>query len=349
MLERAVSIQPFRGFGNHDRVCVSGQVMFGRHPHVHRPRQTDQRRRWWRRLRDALLLAVTPRVPRARLRIHCGGAVQETETDSHGYFSLSMRLPPQQGTALWKEYLVELIEPYSQQSVAGRGEILVAAPTARHVIVSDIDDTVIFTGVSNKLMMLWRLFAQGGRERVPFPGIAALYQGLYAGKAGGECNPMIYVSRSPWSIYPALEEFFQYHDIPIGPVLQLRDWGINWRHPYPRRDAGHKQALLERVLEVYPDLPLVLIGDSGQHDPELYLALTRDFPDRIGAIYIRDLQLSRERSEELADMQRELSDIDIPLVAAPTTEALARDARERGWIAPDDLERIARHQRRGEV
>lgn len=349
MFERAVSIQAFRGFGNDRRVCLSGQVTFGRDTHVRRPRQRDRRRRWWTRLRHALRLAVSRRVPRACLRIHCGGVTEEVEADSHGYFSVCLSLPPEQPTALWREYLVELIEPALEQEVSGRGEILIAPPSARRVIVSDIDDTVIFTGVSNKLMMLWRLFAQGVRERVPFPGIAALYRGLYAGAAGGERNPLIYISRSPWSIYPTLEEFFQFHDIPIGPVLRLRDWGITLRHPYPRSAPEHKQEQLERVLQVYPELPLLLIGDSGQHDPELYLALARRHPERIQAIYIRDLRLSQERSRALEAMQNELGELGIVMLTAATTEKMAHDAEQHGWISPQDLAEVSARQRQGEV
>ncbi|MGD2083367.1 MAG: DUF2183 domain-containing protein [Chromatiales bacterium] len=344
MLDPPVSIQPFRGFGSDRTVCISGQVMFGRGTQVHRPRAQDERRRLWRRLVDALRLAISPRVPRARVRVLCGGTTREVVSDRHGYFSVCLEIPPQKTAALWREYLVELVEPETGEAVSGRGEILVATPASRRVIVSDIDDTVIFTGVSNKLMMLWRLFAHGVQERVPFPGIAALYRGLYGGGDGGEQNPLVYISRSPWSIYPTLEEFFQYHSIPIGPVLQLRDWGITLRHPYPRRARGHKHALLERVLEVYPDRPLVLIGDSGQRDPELYLAIAREHPDRIAAIYIRDLRLSKRRSAGLSAMRDELDGLGVAMVAAATTDEMARDARERRWISLRDLDEV--HGRR---
>ena len=60
--------------------------------------------------------------------------------------------------------------------------------------------------------------------------MSALYRALHAGAAGDEGNPMLYVSRAPWGIYDILEEFFQHHDIPAGPVLFLREWGISWKH-----------------------------------------------------------------------------------------------------------------------
>jgi phosphatidate phosphatase APP1 len=340
MLDTPRSIQLFRGFGDGHSVCVSGQVTFGRHLSVKRPRDPEQRRRLWHRLIAALRLAVSARVPGARVRIHCGGAVREVTADRHGYFATCLQLPPQKISPLWREYLVELVAPRGEEEITARGEILAATPAARRVIVSDIDDTVIFTGVSNKLKMLWRLFAQGAHDRVPFPGIAALYRGLHAGPKGDEQNPMIYVSRSPWSIYPMLEEFFQLHHIPIGPVLQLRDWGVSLRHPFPRPARGHKRELVERILAVYPTLPLVLIGDSGQRDPELYVSTARRHPGRVAAIYVRDLQLAHRRSAVLGAMQAEMEGFGVPMVVAASTEEMAVNAARRGWISGSDLEEV---------
>ena len=55
---------------------------------------------------------------------------------------------------------------------------------------------------------------------------------------------MLYVSRAPWGLYEMLSEFFQRHGIPVGPVLFLREWGLSWTHPLPRRATDHKQALI---------------------------------------------------------------------------------------------------------
>ena len=149
-------------------------------------------------------------------------------------------------------------------------EVYIPPDAARVVVVSDIDDTVMHTGVANKAAMLWRLFVEDAASRTVFPGVAVLYRALHAGAAGDECNPMLYVSRAPWGIYDILEAFFQHHDIPAGPILFLREWGISWRSPLPRRAVDHKRRLIEAMMALYDDMPFVLIGDSGQHDPEVY-------------------------------------------------------------------------------
>jgi len=335
-----ITILTYRGFGNVHRIYINGQISFSRHASVRRPRHGDRQSRLWVRLKEAMRLAISPRVQRARVRISCGGVTQEVETDSHGYFSSTLELPQQKFSPLWREYLVELLEPQSGEPVTGRGRVLSVTPHTQRVVVSDVDDTIIYTGVSNKLKMLWRLFFHGAADRVPFPGIAALYQAFYLGHNGEQQNPLIYLSRSPWSIYPILDEFFQLHDIPIGPVLQLRDWGISLLHPFPRRAKSYKSNMLHRVIEIYGELPLVLIGDSGQRDPELYTAFAREYPDQVAAIYIRDLRLSNKRTAELGAMQRAMDSLGIPLVVAANTEEIAKDAALRGWLSGSYLAEI---------
>ena len=100
---------------------------------------------------------------------------------------------------------------------------------------------------------------------------------------------MLYVSRAPWGIYEILEEFFHRHEIPVGPILFLREWGISWRHPVARRAIDHKQVLIEAMMRLYHDMPFVLIGDSGQHDPEIYRRIVDETRARVRAVYIREV------------------------------------------------------------
>ena len=62
---------------------------------------------------------------------------------------------------------------------------------------------------------------------------------------------MLYVSRAPWSIYEVLDGFFRQHDIPVGPVLFLREWGMTLQRPLPRRGKAHKLELIRRMLDLY--------------------------------------------------------------------------------------------------
>lgn len=261
------------------------------------------------------------------------GSVSGTfETDADGYFHVELKtagsLDPGE-----RWHRVDLHVTRDDDSATEEGLVYVPPPSARYVVISDIDDTVMYTGVANKAKMLWRLFVQDAESRTAFPGVADLYRALYWGVGGDEGNPMLYVSRAPWSIYEVLETFFRLEGIPEGPVLFLREWGLTLQRPLPRRAKDHKRDLIRGVLRRYPDLPFVLIGDSGQHDPEIYADVVREHPERVKAVYIRDVDPDPRRKEEVDELAAELEKAGSALVLAEHSEEMTRHAREIGLIA----------------
>ena len=149
-----------------------------------------------------------------------------------------------------------------------------------------------------------------------------------------EQNPMLYVSRAPWSIYEVLEDFFNLHKIPIGPVLFLREWGVTLQHPLPKQSKGHKNALIEDMLAVYNDLPFVLIGDSGQRDPEIYSRVVREHRSRVLAVYIRNVSRDAERIQAIETLATQVAEAGSSLVLAADSQVMASHAAERGLISP---------------
>jgi phosphatidate phosphatase APP1 len=189
-------------------------------------------------------------------------------------------------------------------------------------------------------MMLWRLFVQGARSRVAFPGVAALYKALHAGVSGGERNPLLYVSRGPWSLYEVLDAFFHLHGIPVGPILFLREWGLSWRHPFPRRATDHKLALIRHMVALYRDRPLILLGDSGQRDPEIYTQVVREHPGQVLAVYIRNVSRSPERLRAIESLARDVAEVGSSLLLAADSFAMAAHAAERGLISSAALAEV---------
>ena len=171
---------------------------------------------------------------------------------------------------------------------------MIPPATAKFGVISDIDDTVVLSNVINKSKLLLTVALLNERTRVPFEGVASFYRALQEGVSGSENNPIFYVSKSPWNLYTLLVEFFGIHGIPKGPLF-LRDVAIN--QPSPK--DHHKMSRIESILNTYPDLPFVLIGDSGEQDPEIYRDLVKAFPDRIRAIYIRSVDPDASRIEAI--------------------------------------------------
>ena len=332
---RGLAIQPYRGFGTKKKIYLMGRVF--RQP------------QFGRRLREATVIRDVVDIARRIGRWGLGGATlvarfngTETRltTDRDGYFHLHMELEsPPSTEELWHRVDLEL--HHRDEVITDVAEVFIPSDSARFVVVSDIDDTVMKTGVANVAVMLYRLFVLGAESRTAFPGVPALYRALHAGASGEEQNPMLYVSRGPWSIYEVLEEFFNLHRIPVGPVLFLREWGLTLQRPLPKRSKDHKEELIDRMVEKYYDLPFILIGDSGQHDPEIYADVIRKYPDRVMAVYIRDVSDSRSRDREIEELAREVATSDVDLLLTADTTAMARHAASRGWISESQLVGVA--------
>lgn len=349
-----ILIQPYRGYGSAEEVFLMGRV-FRQHRIGNSLRTTPSRRDLLDVIRRVLRRGVPGAVLEARLcetgeaQLATGAAASARfQTDSDGYFRVCLRATQQPANdRLWHRIELQLVEPAELANSPGakvHGEVFVLPPTAQRVIISDIDDTVMYTGVVNKAKMMWRLFVQGPRSRVAFPGVASLYRALHAGPSGNQLNPMLYVSRAPWSIYEVLQEFFNLHRIPIGPILFLREWGISWKRPFPRRAEDHKLLLIRDMLQRYHDLPVVLIGDSGQHDPEVYAQVVQEFPGRVEAVYIRNVTRSPDRVRAIEMLAKQVLDSGSTLMLASDSFSMARHAAEHRLIAPAALEEVLSEQ-----
>lgn len=263
-------------------------------------------------------------------------------TDRDGYFRIHLHPGhPPPADQLWHAMSLRLVTPEIIETTV---EIYIPPPRSRFVVISDIDDTVMATGVANKTQMLWRLFVEGAHSRVAFPGVAAFLRALHAGRSGNEMNPMLYVSRGPWSIYEMLDEFFNLHQIPVGPLLFLREWGVTLQSPLPRRAENHKWELIEHMLQIYGDLPVVLIGDSGQHDPEIYARVAYEHPGRVMAIYIRNVSRGAARPHAIDMLSQQIAEAGSSMLLAADTEAMASDAARRGLIATDAHDDVHRER-----
>ncbi len=172
------------------------------------------------------------------------------------------------------------------------GEVLIVGETANYGVVSDIDDTILHTGVVSWLK--WRVivntFFRSASKRIPFEGAAHFYHLLHRGKSGADHNPICYVSHSPWNLYRYLDFFLRMNRFPQGPIL-LRSMSS---FSSPISEKPHKQYEILNILDTYPHLRFILIGDSGERDADIYLEIAETYPGRILAIYLRGVKHAKK-------------------------------------------------------
>ena len=274
-------------------------------------------------------------------------ATKAVTADDEGFFSARLELAsPETSDDAWREYTVDLLSPARPgvDRARGKGEIRTPQKSARFGVISDIDDTVIQSHVSNFLQAARTVMLGNARTRLPFPGVAGFYQALEQGASGKENNPIFYVSSSPWNIYDMIVEFMDLQKIPKGPVL-LRDWDIGIGALRSTRHFDHKGDAIRGIMNTYPELPFILIGDTSQHDPEIYRQIVAEFPDRVPAIYIRDVTRSEERSTAVKKLAEEVLAAKSTLVLAEDTLGAAKHAVEQGWISADALANVQEEKR----
>ncbi len=239
--------------------------------------------------------------PDVAVRATIGDASAAGVTDHHGYASIHVdvgRLSPG-----WHRVEVTTEEPDSPTQFTGTGRVLVPSKSAKIAVVSDIDDTVLRTGLDEGMTAVRRTLFRDAYSRRAVPGMASLYRGLERGvaTASGRTPPQpafFYVSTGSWSFYEMLTQFLQLRGYPRGPLF-LTDWGPSDRYIH-RSGEEHKKLALTRLVEAYPKPPFVLIGDSGQKDPDIYLEFARTHPKATKCVIImKASDASTERTEEL--------------------------------------------------
>ena len=335
-LHDPLQIVPYRSYGAANRLYVKGRVLEDKGI----GKVTDK---------DTILNNLvnmykrfeSDEVPGAEVRMSFEGKDLKVSTDQEGYFIINLvPTTPIIAEDLWHDVELELVSapiPFGTNVKAG-AEVLIPPPDAEYGIISDIDDTIIKTGATDILAMSRTVFLNSARTRLPFAGVSEFYKSLQLGRNGKRNNPFFYVSSSPWNMYDLLKDFLDLNTIPAGPLL-LRDFGLQDNALISSGHMGHKFKEIEQILLTYPELKFVLVGDSGQEDPKIYREVVKKFPDRILAIYIRDVQLP-EREKIAMDISADLSADKVEMVVVDNTVEAADHAAKTGLIFKEAIPAI---------
>ena len=319
-------ILPYRGNGTNRELFLKGRVL--EETGIRHAGRDDT---VWMNVLNMARRFASDEVAGARIRASFRGSQVETTADAEGFFEVRFRPEePLDGTVRWHPVDLELLSPPSPGGGAVRsvGHVLVPHG-AGFGVISDLDDTVVRSNATSVLKMAWIVVRNNAHTRLPFEGVGAFYQALQRGKEGNSFNPIFYVSSSPWNIYDLLEDFLDVHGVPPGPLF-LKDWSptVLGKH------QDYKLGVIRGLLNTYQDLPFVLIGDSGEEDPEIYLQVIRENPGRIRAVYIRDVT-SAERDAEVRAIAGEARELGTELVPVQDTAGAAEHAAANGLITPD--------------
>lgn len=162
-------------------------------------------------------------------------------------------------------------------------------------VITDIDDTIKLSAVHCKRTLLANTFL---RDFVPIDGMPRLYRSW-----ADQGATFHYVSSSPWQLFQPLSEFCTSATFPDGTFhlrpFRIRDQMLARLFLFRRRGKG---SVIQSIVKRFPNRRFVLVGDSGEKDPEIYAKVAQRFPERVSSIFIRNLAerpFERRRQEKI--------------------------------------------------
>lgn len=281
---KPIVIVPYIGYGNRHTLRLRGRVLEAGQAAASQP--GDSR---WRNFSNMWRRVWTAEVPGVRVVGSWQKARSEILTDLEGYFQIDLHVNvPPSASGLLAVHLAAGDPQRGISSTEAVGRVLVPGPKAGFGIITDIDDTIIRTGVGRKLTLALRLAFSNARTRAVYPGIPSFYRLLHAGRSGGEDNPFFYISGSPYNLYDMFVEILRLHGFPLGHIA-LKNFGLGAVADSMIDQVLFKTSHIGSLFDAYPHLRFVLIGDTGESDPDIYTEMVRRFPGRVPAIFLRRL------------------------------------------------------------
>ncbi|KGO92385.1 App1 family protein [Flavobacterium subsaxonicum] len=324
----AIHIVPYRSYGTQNHLYVKGRVL------DNVPLQYSESPSFVATIKNAIKQFDTYEIPGIRVQLKVNNLIFTAKTDANGYFlfdiNVGLNLRELSDAEGWLYY--DLSIPDSEGVAVTevfQGELLIPEAEADYGVITDIDDTLLTTGVTSFLK--WKvirnsLFVNSYR-RMPLEGAPNLYRKLHKGIDDKEKNPVFYLSNSPWNMYQYLKLFLGHNGFPKGPVL-LRSFNSIFQK-VTGSEKPHKQKEILNILDAFPTLNFILIGDSGEHDATIYTDIAAQFPNRVLCIYLRSVTHKRR-------MQTVKSIVDnfrvTPVLLVETSAEAEIHAREQGFI-----------------
>ena len=278
-------VEPYRGFTTADRLIMSGRVLHNKN-HIF-----SENVNFFFSFLKILRRLYSREVAGVEVKIEVGDFKKSLFTDDEGYYFLNEAID----TPFKSDDNLEAKIKVGKKSFKAR--IIQYSNDISQLIVSDIDDTILLTEVKSPMRMVINSLMKSPFRRSSFRNAQAFFNHIsHNGK-----DPFFYLSHSPWNFYSNIDQFLSIHHFPEGPIL-LRDFGMQLFNP-PSSFSDHKKNNIELLISLFPEIPIVLIGDSGEKDPYIYSAIWAKYPDRIKHIYIRDVgdEKNKKKIQEMVE------------------------------------------------
>lgn len=294
-------LQLYRGYANEEELIVMGHVF-------RRTYDYDFQKKNFKNATSIINQFRIKTIKNFDIYLKCGNQEIHTKTLDDGYFKFCIPLEKETPFG-WIEYEVSI--KHKAEILTEKGSFI-RPHKGKLGIISDIDDTFLISHTGNFIRKIYVLLFKNVNDRKVFKDVVPHYQALSSAGRNNkeEENAFFYVSSSEWNLYRFIVKFTKIHHLPRAVIL-LKDIrrGITDFFMSGRGSHDHKFDKIKHVLEFYPNLQYVLLGDDSQHDPVLYERICKIFPVTVKAVYIR--QTGKHQKQETKTILKNLENLEV--------------------------------------
>lgn len=269
--------------------------------------------------RERFFSFLAPSAAKEEIELRVNSASMALTLDENGAFAATF-------PRLLTKGKVELYDVVKKRTFYQREFSVPASPS--YLVISDIDDTIMISDVPHKLRLVLKTLFRSVKGRKPVPGTPELYKALNVprGKAGPPL--FIYLSASPSTLARFLTAFIQRNKFPEGILCLKRSLQTEGLKP-----REHKIKWLNRLSSLYPGLPILLFGDAGETDPEIYADFLETSTVKCSGVIIRLLSPGYDEAR-LNPIQERLKKKTIPFFLWHQDDDLKKALERIGLITP---------------
>lgn len=272
--------------------CISnsGGTIEGRIIKQRNIRQFSFEDGWRRNLSRSLSLIINRERKCVPFSLTLGEHHYSGTTDDEGYFKVT--IASHNLVQGWQKVTVK--SAYSDCE----GLCLIINEQVTSGVITDLDDTILVSEVTKKLRLLTNTFLKNPLQREAVVGAAQVYHHLTSRQ---KYSPIFYLSATPRQLFNFVQGFLQHYHFPAGLIITRR---------LTRDEAGDslhvKTYKIEKIVAIFHALPHVkftLIGDDGEHDPDIYHEIQNRFPHQVEDIWIRRIVHTKLKYPEQKDFE----------------------------------------------
>ena len=233
---------------------------------------------------------VSKSIKDARISVALGArVVQLAPSDPGGYFVANIQLSNDQVKSISHDGVITFESLPTGNSPGRFNGSAVPLPDEGVIVVSDMDDTIKVTNVNHPE-------AKRNTLVLPFKPVAGMPELYSAWKASDPSVHFHIVSAGPWQFHEPLRAFTEEAHFPVF-TWDMRS--LNTTDPKtlisetveadPERLFNFKVPAIRALMTRFPKRHVILVGDSGERDPESYAQILAEFADHVDAILIHNV------------------------------------------------------------